>query len=213
MDGVPLDYTDFAQATLDLAHQVLALIEEYLGRKIKQATYTELYSGNGQPFIVLRQRPVQSITALYLDDNAYWGDAPGAFDPATTLQVEGTDYALDRDQPDGSSRSGLVYRVQGYWPRPITYGPARIAPELGPRVGNIKVSYTAGYADPPPDLQLAVSLTLKHVWELGRRGALTQSESHPDVGYSFTLAVPGSYDIFPPHVKRILARYKNVPVG
>jgi hypothetical protein len=178
MGGVSLDYTDFTQATLDLAPQVLTLIEEYLGRKIKQATYTELYSGNGQAFLVLRQRPVQSITALYLDDYAYWGDAPGAFDPATTLQVEGTDYALDRDQPDGSSRSGLVYRVHGYWPRPITYGPARIAPELGPRAGNIKITYTAGYADPPPDLQLAVSLTLKHVWELGdaytKRRAVTK---------------------------------------
>lgn len=212
MDGAPLDYTDFTQATLDLAPQVVALIEEYLGRKLEQATYTEFYSGNGTPYLPLRHRPVQSITALYLDEAAGYGDAPGAFGPETLL-TPGTDYALVRDQPDGSSRSGLVARLGDAWPRPVVRSAGVIAPALGDGFGNIKVTYTAGYATPPPDLQLAVSLTLKHVWELGRRGALTQSESHPDAGYSFSLAVPTGYDIFPAHVKRILARYKNVAVG
>jgi hypothetical protein len=52
-----------------------------------------------------------------------------------------------------------------------------------------------------------------HIRQLDRKGALIQSESHADAGYSYTLAVPAGYDIFPPHVKRILARYRNHPVG
>jgi len=211
IDSDPTLFADFVASTL--APQAAALIEEYLGRKVMQATYTEFYSGNGQPFIVLRQRPVQSITALYLDEQAYWADATGAFDPTTTALVEGTDFALDRDQPDGSSRSGLVYKINDYWPRPITSTYGRIAPDLGPRVGNIKITYVAGFLVEPPDLRLALALTQAHLVQLARRGGLVQSGT--DVNGDYTVAVPKDYDgdILPPHVKRILARYKNIPVG
>jgi len=199
-----------------LAPMAVALIEEYLGRKIMQATYTEYYSGTGRPFFALRQRPVQSISALYLDEEAFWGDAPGAFNPTTTQLIEGTDFALDRDQPDGSSRSGLVYKINDYWPRPIVRAFGRIAPDLGPRVGNIIVSYTAGYQTLPNDLGLAVSLTMAHLLQLGRRGGVVQSESHGEgFNYQFSVKVAeaSAADILPPYVKRILARYRNVAVG
>lgn len=210
----PMDVEQLVGFTLgSLAPQAKALIEEYLGRKIIQDTYTEFYAGKGRQLLVLRQRPVQSITSIFVDELAYWGDAPGAFGNSTLL-VEGTDFALDRDQADGSSRSGLVYKINGYWPVPVTHAYGEITPAFG-RIGNIKITYVAGHVEEPPDLKLALSLTMAHLMQLIRRGGLVQSESDDDIGVSYDLAVPQNFtgDILPPHVKRILARSKNVAVA
>jgi len=56
---------------------------------------------------------------------------------------------------------------------------------------------------------------MAHLMQLIRRGGQVQSESDNEVGVSYNVAVPPNYtgDILPPHVKRILARYKNVAVA
>ena len=43
---------------------------------------TEWYSGSGDEWLILRQWPVQSVTSIYLDDNAYWGQTQT---PTSTL--------------------------------------------------------------------------------------------------------------------------------
>ena len=206
MNGAPLDYEDYRRTVEEvLVPQISALIEHYIGRKIKQAVYTEYHPGTGTSLLTLRQRPVSSIATLYLDEAGVFG--------SETLLVPERDYSLRLDQPDGSSRSGVVVRLGGTWPRPVVHRGGQLSPQFGDGTEIIKVTYTAGYATLPPDLQLAVTLMIPHVRQLDRKGALVQSESHADVGYSYTLAVPDGYDIFPPHVKRILARYRNNPVG
>ncbi len=206
MNGQPIDYTDYHRTVEEvLVPQISALIEEYIGRKIKQAVYTEYHPGTGTALLTLRQRPVTAITSLYLDEAGVFG--------SETLLVPEQDYSLRLDQPDGSSRSGVVVRIGGTWPRSVVHRGGLLSPQFGDGTECIKVTYTAGFATLPPDLQLAVTLMVPHIRQLDRKGALVQSESHADIGYSYTLAVPAGYDIFPPHVKRILARYRNHPVG
>src|SRR5579859_5263999 len=54
-------------------------------------SFTDYLSGQGSRWLVLPRRPVQSITSIYLDNGAYFGEASGAFGPLTLL-TQGTDY-------------------------------------------------------------------------------------------------------------------------
>lgn len=336
------DTTQDALLTL-LIGQVSALIETSLGRKLSQATYTELYSGNGQPLLPLRQRPVQmpvvagnltsgstaaaglpttvglfasqavlspdvpqgatiagalsppsltlsatatatancvSLTdgavvftgnttsgsaivanvssiagltvgdtitgagipaattvstitagsftlsaaatatgsavpltfglAVWLDNAGYWGSSSTAF-AASTLLAYGADYALKVDQADGSSKSGLVARLGGWWDRPFvrTYG--LLSPLIGTGTGNIKVGYTAGYATIPMDLELACNLAVARVAGSAAYGQAVASKSYD--GYSVSLLGGASkVAIFSPDVAAILANYRSLPV-
>src|SRR5262249_14705165 len=66
--------------------------------------------------------------------------------------VYGIDYAMKLDwdstgaggSPD-SSRSGLLYRINELWPKPIYAQRNMLSSFVGPSLGNIKVNYTAGY--------------------------------------------------------------------
>lgn len=163
--------------------------------------------------IVLSQRPVQSITSLYFDQNGYWGDAPDAFGPDKLL-TEGVDYALDRDQPDGSSLSGIVYRINAMWPR----HKAKVNPFGGqsliavvPQVltGNIKVTYVAGYGTVPGAVKLATETAVARLWQSGQFGAMVQSEQYED--YRYTLASQSPDDLLGP-AKPFLAQFKEFVV-
>lgn len=193
-----------------LITQCSDLIEEFCGRVFGTASYTEYYCGDGRPFLVLNQRPVTAITSLYLDETAFWGQAPNAF-AAATLLTEGTDYALDKDQPNGSSRSGLVFNINGAWPVPVNYSPGLISPVIGPGVGNIKVTYTAGYASVPTPLTLACNMLIAKVRNSKTYGEALVSET--DEVYSYQLAGEAKVGMFSKEVASVLARYRNVGVA
>ncbi len=134
-------------------------------RDLETTTYPQdYYDGNNQEFLPLRQRPVQpNGLTVWLDPGGFYGDAPGAFGSTTavgqtnpTLLTLGVDYALKRDQPDGSSKCGLLRKLGSgivggamSWPwdwqmRKGTLT-ARLPPGWPGGAGNIKVAYTAGY--------------------------------------------------------------------
>lgn len=110
-------------ALRSLIASVSGWIDQYCGRTFGPREYTHFLKGSGTQRLALPERPVQSVTAVYYDEKGYWGDAPGAFG-ADKLLVEGVDYALERDQSDGSSQSGVIYRINGVWPSPF----GRVAP-------------------------------------------------------------------------------------
>jgi len=98
--------------------------------------------------------------AVYLDNSGYGGDRVGAFDPATTQLVIGQGFTLKRDQPDGSSKSGLLRRLGagysggllgGYWPSDRARGSLTArGPVCWPEgYGNVKVVNTAGWGVGP----------------------------------------------------------------
>ncbi len=133
-----------------------SIVKDHCGRDFEVKTYTEFYNGTGSRFIILNQRPVTSVASVYLDYNAAYGDNPqGAFGIDSLLQ-QGVDYALDRDQPDGSSAGGLLTRLKTIWLEVgRSYYPGKLTSDIGPALGSIKVTYTAGYAVIPLDLVYA----------------------------------------------------------
>src|SRR5690606_6904105 len=126
-------------------------LKDYVGYSIEQATYThflpsgDLFSSDPKEVDVVNDRvavsgwsdtrilqlpelPVRSITSIYEDAAAEFGQGPGDFN-ASTLLTSGVDYALELDQT-GICRTGHVRRVGSVWPA---------------KAGTVKVTYVAGY--------------------------------------------------------------------
>lgn len=165
-------------------NQASAIITRKTGLVFDSAAATEYYLGTGTNQLVLRRRPVTAIASIYVDDSAYFGFASGAFG-SSTLLTAGEDYALDI-QSSAFSRSGIVYRIGAYW----NGASNRIGTELvggeGPGLGNIKITYTAGYSTTPDDLKLAGILMARVIMlSSANGGQMVQSESLEY--YSYTL--------------------------
>lgn len=199
-------------ALLDAAS---AYLEQYCGRKFAKTTYTEYYSGNGQRALVLRQRPVWSITSVHVDHQGYFGTSPSPFGTSTLLTA-GTDYSLEQDLATVSgqpiSRSGLLIRIGTIWAEMgRQYFPGKLATEIGPAFGNIKVVYVAGYETLPYDLQVALSMLVSLFQNTVVSGQPLMRERIGDYSYEIlsgrysetTHPVFGSLD-------KILNRYKEV---
>lgn len=167
---------------LDLAiDAATGAINDYVGYPLLTPsgdTPAEYYSGDGTPDLILRRRPVASITSIYVDANGYWGQGSDPF-PATTLLVAGTDYALIRDEKAGATRSiaGMVRRLASSIAGSGWYGGApmypggtltnfgRSKPVWPVGEGNIKATYVAGFTSltsatnpVPPAVQQACAM-------------------------------------------------------
>jgi hypothetical protein len=128
-------------------------IETWCGRRFDVADHTEILEGNGDRMLPVRQRPINSIASVYVDQSAAWGDAPDAFAAATLLE-SGVDYTFVKDGQNSTGKSGLLVRINGSWPRPIEFNAGRIMPRPA-TMGNVKVTYNAGYS---PALSLTVTV-------------------------------------------------------
>lgn len=170
-------------------------------------TLTRFHSGNGQQCFPLDEYPVQSISSLYLDSGAAFGEATDSFG-ASTLLVAGTDYNLVRNSA-GQSLSGLVAKIGGVWPRPAERSAGLLGSSPGFANGNIKVTYTAGYLTIPADLVLAVCNLVAEMRRTAQTGgAAIQSESYDFYSYSLASATEAIESLS--SVKSLLSRYKPV---
>ena len=153
--------------------------------------------------------PILFGPAVWIDDNGYWGTYPGAF--ASTTQVfEGQDFALERDQPDLSSRRGMLLRIVGTWDTLYTSQAGQLSAHNATGQGNIKVQYTAGFASLPPDLELACIRVIAKCRNSKWYGDLVASESFD--GQSYSLEQHRSQvglGLLDGDVAPILARYRN----
>lgn len=148
------------QATLDAA---CAAVEAYCQRRFESADYAEYYNGNGQYRLALRQRPVTSVAVLKVDEGGYFGKAADAFGTDTVLE-EGVDWVLDYDVGQSQSTSGIVYRIGASWPATHkTWRPGAVTVDRGPSLGNVYVSYTAGYSVVPTDVSYAAAQLAAHM--------------------------------------------------
>lgn len=195
-----------------------AIIKSYCKRNLESASYTEYYDGNGTPNVILRQRPVTTLTSVYLDPTGYYGRGPSAF-AASTLLTDGQDYVL---KLEGGARgnSGLVIRLgggTGGWDRDWDYPAsgrrgtlsARFPPAWTPGYGNLKITFTAGYLVVPADLQDAANMLAAWIRTSGPIGAALTSEQ---IGrYSYQLASRDaalSTDLA--GIKTILTSYREI---
>ena len=166
-----LGYSNSAEVTSaalidNLILEVDALADRYTGRTLESATLTETYDGSGTSVLVLRSRPVTSITSVeHIDED---GDA-------TT--IASTDYRFDAE-------TGRLYRTNSVadgWPPEIGDGPVYSPRPIGGwRCGfqNYRVVYVAGYSTVPADLQgVATQLVCELFMERRRSGARQQSQA------------------------------------
>lgn len=209
------DDTSRDKTLRQLITQVSGLIEEWCGRSFGPAEYTEFYSGDNTPILILNQRPVTAIVSIYEDEYGYWGQGPDPFN-AETLLTEGEGYALEVDQPDGSSRCGMVMRLNGSWCRPSRVEAGNLSQWAPYGTGNIKVVYTAGYQRVPAGVELATQEAVAAILRSAKYGgAMVASENTP--GYSYTLAtntMSAEDNVsLPPAVISKLARYRNIPIA
>lgn len=175
----------------------------YFSRKV-----TEYYSGNGQPFMRLRQRPVQSITSVYVDNTGYWGDGANAFAAATVL-TSGTDYALVKDNADATEQSlaGQVFRIGATWLRYPLRIPGMLTSVNGLSKGNIKVTYTFGFAPVPLRYQLACMQMVASVRNTRTLGGAVSGESYDY--YSYTMGPAAEQALQMGSVKQLLGNVKE----
>lgn len=125
--------------------------------------------------LILRRRPVRSITSLY-----YRADADGVAANFTSdyLLTAGTDYGLFIDDPvNGWSQSGIVRRLGAVWGCGWYRAPTTLAGRLEPVRGSIKVTYAAGPTSVPSDIEAAAVLAVSLLYNRKEQGAPFASES------------------------------------
>lgn len=187
-------------------------IQEYLGRyDLEKKERTEYYKGTGTPYLLLRYRPVFTTPALqvYVDQQGYFGAASGAFDSSTSLLTYGSDYTLQIDQPDGTSRSAKLIRINSFWPRPYARQPGLLSPFLTSDTGSVKVVYTAGYTVDtlPPVIRSACTTLTASMRYLYPLGLPLSSESYED--RSISTYIEKSKEYLFSQVKPFLFSYRN----
>lgn len=174
-----------------------------------QQRFTEYYSGDGTRMLQLKQRPVQSVSSIYVDSSGYYGQGTDAF-ASSTLLTAGQDYALALSNAT-ESESGVVYRLGDVWSG-VNAAPVdqlRYQGETG--LGNIKVTYFAGYAPIPYDLQAACEMMIARFWTTLSKGGALQSESLDY--YSYTRLSPELEQKALDGVASMLAPYRQLVLG
>ncbi len=196
---------------LFLAEWASDWIEELLNRKNRLffKSRTEYYGGSGTQQLLLRARPVFTTPTIqvYSDDTGYFGSNPDGFN-ASTLLTYGDDYCLVIDQDDGSSRSGILVRMQGYWFKPSVRQKGLLTPFIGNAYGNIKVVYTAGYTidNLPSQLRAATNFLIARMRAILPLGMEVASESYEERSISL---IAERRDYLLAIIKPMIYSYRN----
>jgi len=140
------------------------LAETYCGQVLGRRTYTdELYDG-GTEFVRIRNPKAISITSVYEN---------GALVSATAYNLDYTGQRLYR------IGSGTLYATNsyGYW----TGG-----------FNNIKVTYVAGYVNPPMSAKQGVLEIIRHLWttQRGAMNVMGRSQSGDEMYSTPTYSLP-----------------------
>lgn len=156
--------------------------------------------------LILRRRPVRSITSLYYRADA---DAVAANFTSDYLLVAGTDYSLLIDDPvNGWSQSGIVRRLGGsVWGYGWYRDPTTLAPRLESGRGSIKVTYAAGPSSVPSDIEAAAVLMVSMIYGRKEQGAPFASESWNGRSQSLAGQYTAESALNSPDVKALLRPY------
>jgi hypothetical protein len=189
------------------------ILKSYCNQNFEKATYTEFYSGNDRKEIVLRQRPVLSITGVWVDFDGHFGAGTDTPFSSDTKLTAGTDYNLVLDGTWGNSavsRCGILLRERTVWSQiPRVYVPGKLQPESFQSYGSIKVVYVAGFDPIPQDLQQAVAFLVAYLRRNLKLGGILTSEKLGS--YSYALAAPGLDDsVELGTARQIASKYREV---
>ncbi len=166
---------------------VEAAVMRYCDRDllVPSTPYTEYYEGDGSHQLIVDQRPVISVTSVYID--------PSRLFPAATLVPDlNTGSPSELVSTASQLRAGIIELFN------YAFLKGR---------GSVKITYSAGYSVVPADLQLAVKLICSKeykVQDLGMSGQVSQQVGDKTV----TFAV----DTWPKNAVEILDRYRRMVV-
>ena len=216
-------YDTQLQMWLDAA---ITAVTNYCGTSFEQATRTEYYQPDGYK-LVLKNRPVISVTSVYENAGAYWGSADNPW-TSDYLLTAGTDYALQTDAAEltstygYTSRSGIIIRIGRRWARryannttPGMSGYNLSVPDL-PAQGSVKVVYVSGYTNVPD------AVTQAALWEVdayrsraGKGGQQLTAESLGEYSYSLAQqeATVANGGLLSTAAIRLLAPFKTLGKG
>ena len=179
-EGISSPKEDLRLATI--VPSVSQLVKTYCGNSIIDHYSTnkvEIFSINWDTYLVqLTESPVNTIVSVHKRDSV----------TESYSTVPTTDYYLDAATDSVLYVTGSSYRN---WPR---------------GAGAVKVTYTAGYASTPKDLELAIFdlityyLKDEHKERRTLGGASIQNQGSTSLRDSVA---------FPDHIKRVLDLYKN----
>ena len=112
------------------------------------------------------------------------------------------------DQDDGSSRSGILVRMQGYWFKPSVRQKGLLTPFIGNAYGNIKVVYTAGYTidNLPSQLRAATNFLIARMRAILPLGMEVASESYEERSISL---IAERRDYLLAIIKPMIYSYRN----
>lgn len=186
--------------------EVDEVINGYTGRgDLSSSQATEYYDGAGRELLLLRRRPVTAVGGVWVDQAAFYGNASGAF-PSDSEWTSGTDFALPRsDASEGNG--GVLVAI-----RNPDFGGGGIWPAGR---GNIKVTYTAGYATIPKDLTLAATNLTVLLVNASEKGQILSGETIGSYSYQLLTAdayKAGAAAAIIGTVRSILARYQELSV-
>jgi hypothetical protein len=199
--GIPDATTTYDNQLTQWLNAAISAVINYCGTSFESATRTEYYSPDGYN-LILQNRPVISITSVYENAGAYWGQAASPW-TSDYLLTAGVDYALKTDSREltatygYTSRSGVVVRLGKPWARRFPASrPGGMSqynlsvPDL-PAIGSVQVVYVSGYTTIPAAITQAVC------WEVdayraraGKAGQMLTAESLGEYSYSLAQQAP-----------------------
>lgn len=216
------DYVTLTGGTDEPSTQIQALceavsdaVERYIGRPIEKAERVEYYAANGQKAIVLRVRPVWDVAEVRWDPLGYFGtstdDVPRFGDD--TIQAYGVDYSWTKTTTTAGDRnnSGLLIRIPGEWfERPRYRERNKLAIDNVPGLGDVMVTYTAGYDPVPASVKLACAQVVTRVKQNLERGGNLIMERLGDHKYELSdKEFAGHPELG--EVRQLLARFRDHP--
>ena len=161
-----------------------AAAERYCGREFTSVLRTEIYDGDGSPYLMLRAFPlgVAGVAAITV-----------TAEDGTTDTIAIADLLLNLG-------NGVIKIKAGAPNSDVSYFPSGFQ--------NISVPYTAGYVTIPADVQQAVVQIAEGMLSANERAGDVTSEKIGD--YAVSYGVGGSS--LPPAAQALLARYRDIRV-
>ncbi len=205
----PLNTVEDAKLSL-FVEMAGTIIEGLLNRDFIKKERTEYYGGCGTQQILLRHRPAYTtpVPQVWVDQNGYFGASSGSFQGSDQPLVYGQDFCFDTPEEGQPSKSGLLIRVNNYWPRPAVRSDGLLSPYLGISHGNVKITYTAGYTVDtlPADFRFATISLVTKMRGFMPVGYELSSDGYEDKTISI---IAERRDYLTATAKQILWRYRN----
>lgn len=192
-----------------ILREVNDAITQAVKTPITSTTYTEYYDAPADPMLVLRWWPVTSITSVHVAPGS--NGNPTSFTSDTEWD-EYTHWVLEKDQPDGSSRSARLRSVRGFWGWRYRVPFRRLAAEIDPDYRAVKVVYVAGWTAIPQSLKAAAVQMTGQLFLRRRSGVMPASASLNGGSYSFQTPGTAVGMLGDPTIAELIAPFTDISV-